>query len=162
MINYIKFILGGGLFFILLGSPACDGAMEDLGDGYMYAYDYDEIWWVDSIDIKPSYFFFTTYVPNKVLEYQYDTRFIIVRHNCMGRFPTDVDADRPFFDRIPFREDSTTFWLIDKSTHFNSGPMDTISFANLCAERGVTLKFGEPEETLLQSFFHWLFPTKGN
>ena len=136
-------------FFFIFTLYACtDG--RDLGSGYVYNYGNHYLFAPrDGIEI-----------PQHVLEYKFDKNFIIVRQSCMGG-PPDMPP-HVFYERIPYRTDSITFWLIDKRTNYNSGPLDTISFAHLCHEKGVTLMFGENSsedcESWLESFLKYILP----
>ena len=147
MIRVIKATLIGAFYLILMGSPACE-PYEELGNGYYYTLEGITSPRVDLPDI-----------PRRILDYEYDDRFIIAKQNCEGE-PRSRCNSGPFFENTPYGTDSTTFWLIDKSVRWNSGPMDATSFKELCRENGVTLDFVDFERDWFKSFFKFLFPDK--
>lgn len=142
----IKIIVGSILFFVLMGFPACE-PYEELGNGYVYLHrciysPHDSI----------------RYIPSQVLDYKLDNQFIIAKQKYEDWRYLDL-KNRVYLEQPPYDDDSIAFWLIDKSTGFNSGPMDTTSFSNLCAEMGVKLKFGKDDQgSCIKRLLEWLMP----
>ena len=139
----LKIIVGSILFFVLMGSPACD-ICDELGNGYFYMNrcinsPHDSI----------------RFVPSRVLDYKWDNQYIIAKQKFEDSGYRNGDLkNRVYFEQPPYDEDSVAFWLIDKYANYNYGPMSALTFDELCKQKGVTLKF--ESESLIESLFKFI------
>ena len=149
-----KMIIGGVLTVVLWIPLACDIWIDDLGDGYSINYDDYGI-----ILNRSS----TPYIPvlEELKDIRYDDRYIIAIQDInRARYFLEKrrhDEYESYFNSITSFNDSCGYWLIDRSLKLNYGPLDSISFYNLCDSLQVKVSFNS---NLVKSLFKLLLPDK--
>lgn len=122
----------GFLLFKDCGNVYVECELNDLGDGYVYSYDTDEIY--SDFDTKSHTL--RPLIPRTVgrFGYYYDEKFIIARND---------ETDNWKYDKLydPAVGDSIHYWIIDKSNKTCYGPMDSLRYIHVRDSLGVNLNF---------------------